>query len=195
MALFRRAKRSPDPVASPADVSGERIGGKGRPTPKRQRAAPPQPPPRSRKEAYARLREKSREQQAKARVGMREGDDRYVLPRDRGPARRLVRDIVDSRRNVGSYSFGLAIAIFLVSSTPGVSPAVQLAISYVWLVIIALIFVDSYVLSRIIRRAVLDRFPDEKSRMRGHTWYGVIRALTFRRLRTPRPQVKIGDSV
>jgi hypothetical protein len=195
VALFRRAKPAPEPVAPPGGARRERAGGKGRPTPKRQRAAPPPPPPTSRKEAYARLRERSREQQTKARTGMREGDDRYVLARDRGPVRRLVRDIVDSRRNVGSYSFGVAIVIFLVSSTPGLSPVVRLAVSYVWLVIIVLIFVDSYVLSRIIRRAVLARFPDEKSRMRGHSWYGVIRALTFRRLRTPRPQVKIGEPV
>jgi hypothetical protein len=191
VALLRRRK----PSADAAETSPEagRPTGKGRPTPKRQRATPPLPPPTSRKEAYARLRQKSREQQSQARVGIKQGDDRYVLPRDRGPERRLVRDIVDARRNAGSYAFGIAILIVVATSLPGMPPVVRLAASYVWLAIILVLSLDSFLLSRIIRRAMEERFPDDQRR--GHAFYGIMRAATFRRLRNPRPQVKLGETV
>ena len=41
---------------------------------------------------------------------MRAGDERYLLARDRGPERALVRDIVDSRRTVGTCFFGGALS-------------------------------------------------------------------------------------
>lgn len=202
MALFRRTKSPAD--AAPGDGAprsrsgstalGSTGAGKGRPTPKRQRAAPPLPPPTNRKEAYSRLREKSREQRTKARVGMAEGDDRYILPRDQGPARRLVRNIVDARRNAGSYVFGVAILVVLVTAAPTVPPALRLAGSYVWLFIIVVIFADSYLLSRRIRRILTERMPAETS-LRGHSFYGIMRAATFRRMRSPRPQVKLGSPV
>lgn len=193
MRLLRRTK-STDTSPVPVEADDSKTPGKGRPTPKRQRAAPPPPPPTTRKEAYARLRVKSREQRSKARVGMLDGDDRYILPRDRGPARRLVRDIVDARRNAGSYVFGFAILVVLVTAVPGASPALKLAASYLWVVIIVALCVDSYLLSRIIRRAIGNRLPEEK-RLRGHSFYGIMRAATFRRMRNPRPQVKVGASV
>ena len=39
----------------------------------------------------------------RARAGAARGDDAYLPARDRGPVRKLVRDVVDSRRNVGSF--------------------------------------------------------------------------------------------
>ncbi len=192
MRLLPRRKPADLPLEPTAEiVSGS---GKGRPTPKRQRAAPPPPPPTTRKEAYARLREKSKEQRTKARVGMADGDDRYILPRDRGPARRLVRNIVDARRNAGSYVFGFAILVVLITATPGIPTGVRLAGSYVWVVIIVALCVDSYLLNRIIRRVLPQRLPEETN-LRSHAIYGIMRAATFRRMRSPRPQVKVGSSV
>jgi hypothetical protein len=191
----RAAAESPtDPPSATADP-GRKPTGKGRPTPKRQRAAPPPPPPTTRKEAYARMRERSKDRRAQAKAGTLDGDDRYTLARDRGPIRRLVRDIVDARRNVGSYFFGVAIAILLASSLPQLDPKLKLAVSYLWLVLICVFAVDSYLLSRLFRRAIEERFPDEESPMRGHIWYGITRAATFRRMRSPRPAVKIGTPV
>lgn len=205
MRLLRR-KNSTDTAATAdsvtADTSGKAHGGatakptgKGRPTPKRQRAAPPPPPPMSRKEAYARMREKSKEERVEARAGMREGDDRFALARDRGPIRRLVRDVVDARRNAGSYFFGAALLIVVVTSLPGLPPTVAFAVSYLWLVLIGVLIFDSFLLSRVIDRAISERFPDEKGSRRNHKFYGIMRAATFRRLRNPRPKIKLGESV
>ncbi|MDP9241050.1 MAG: DUF3043 domain-containing protein, partial [Actinomycetota bacterium] len=154
-----RAKAPAEPRVPPEQEP--KPTGKGRPTPKRQRAAPPPPPPTTRKEAYARIRERSKGQRVESRKGMLEGDDRYVLPRDRGPVRRLVRDIVDSRRNMGSYFFGVAIVILLASSLPNLDPRIKIAVSYVWLVMIFVLIGDSYLLGRVIRRGVAERFPDD----------------------------------
>jgi len=126
---------------------------------------------------------------------MREGDDRYTLARDRGPIRRLVRDIVDARRNAGSYFFGLALLIVIVTSVPGLPPAVAFGVSYLWLALIGVLCFDSFLLNRVITRAIADRFPEESGSLRGHKFYGIMRALTFRRLRNPKPQVKLGQSV
>ena len=201
MGLLRR-KNTSDNLATSESVATDAGGtstakpaGKGRPTPKRQRAAPPPPPPMSRKEAYARLREKSKEERVETRAGIREGDDRYALARDRGPVRRLVRDVVDARRNAGSYFFGAALLIVIVTSIPGLPPGIAFAVSYLWLALIGVLFFDSFLLSRVIGRAIGDRFPEETGSLRGHKFYGIMRAATFRRLRNPRPRVKLGDTV
>lgn len=198
MRLLRR-RNSTDTAASVAtEASGtspDKPTGKGRPTPKRQRAAPPPPPPMSRKEAYARLRKKSRGERVESRAGMREGDDRYALARDRGPIRRLVRDVVDARRNAGSYFFGAALLIVIVTSIPGLPPIIAFAVSYLWLALIGVLFFDSFLLSRLIGHAIGDRFPEETGSLRGHKFYGIMRAATFRRLRNPRPKVKLGQTV
>ena len=38
------------------------------------------------------------------------GEDAYLLPRDKGPVRRYVRDVVDSRRNVLGLFMPAALA-------------------------------------------------------------------------------------
>ena len=48
---------------------------------------------------------------AARRERMMRGDDSAVLPRDRGPVRRFVRDVVDARRNIS----GLLLPVLLLS--------------------------------------------------------------------------------
>jgi hypothetical protein len=89
----------------------------------------------------------------------------------------------------------VAIVILLASSVPPLDPRIKLAVSYLWLALIFVLVIDSYLLSRIIRHAIKERFPDEQRPMRGHIFYGITRAATFRRMRSPRPAVKIGTPV
>ena len=90
--------------------------GKGRPTPKRadarkkRRAATPT----NRKEAAALRRERLREQRMAQRQALITGDERHLPARDAGPAKRMARDIVDSRFSVGQVFFGLVLAGILV---------------------------------------------------------------------------------
>ena len=49
---------------------------------------------------------------------MARGDDSYLPARDRGPVRKLVRDVVDSRRNVGSFFLAIAAVALIGTIVP-----------------------------------------------------------------------------
>ncbi|WP_346622962.1 DUF3043 domain-containing protein [Blastococcus montanus] len=194
-------------AATPDSASGStaaqteqlvRAGGKGRPTPKRhvaqgKRPGPPPPPPTTRKEAYKRMREQRAAQGAGARQGMARGDDGYLPARDRGPVRKLVRDVVDSRRNVGSFFLAIAGVALIGTFVP--SLAVRSYASFLLLSFFLLLIVDSVVLGRRIKRAVAARFPDQQHKMKGLVWYGISRSTMIRRWRFPKPEVPVGAEV
>ncbi|WP_173038726.1 DUF3043 domain-containing protein [Phytohabitans flavus] len=158
----------------------------------RRRAA--EPAPANRREAYRRMREKQREDRAEAAAGMRAGDERYLLARDRGPERLLVRNIVDSRRTVGTWFFGGAL-IVLIGSSAAMPPAVRLVSNLLWAALALGVVVDSVLISRKVKRLVRERFPKTTQRMGSLYLYAITRSITFRRMRTPKPKVQIGDAV
>ncbi|WP_203783025.1 DUF3043 domain-containing protein [Paractinoplanes rishiriensis] len=164
-------------------------------TPKRQSTARrvTEAAPANRREAYKQTRERQREERAEAAAGMRAGDERYLLARDRGPERALVRNIVDSRRTVGTWFFGGAL-IVLIGTTIQI-PAVQLASNLLWAFLAVSVIVDSVLISRRIKKLVRERFPKTEQRIGALQLYGVMRALSFRRMRIPKPQVQIGDAI
>jgi hypothetical protein len=186
-----------DETTGNAAAESPAASGKGRPTPKRnvaqgRRPGPPPPPPTTRKEAYKRMREQQASRRAEGRAGIARGDDSYLPARDRGPVRKLVRDIVDSRRNVGS--FFLAIAGVALIGTVVPSLIVRTYASYLLFGFFLLLIVDSVVLSRKIRSKVVERFP-ETTKTKGIVWYGVSRATMIRRWRFPKPEVPLGAQV
>ncbi|WP_173070883.1 DUF3043 domain-containing protein [Phytohabitans houttuyneae] len=208
--LFRR--KSTDVVdSSPADeASSSADEAEGRPkgytpskkelgveTPKRasasrRRAA--EPAPSNRREAYKRMREKQRADRAEAAAGMRAGDERYLLARDRGPERLLVRNVVDSRRTVGTWFFGGAL-IVLIGSSAAMPPAVRFVSNIMWAALALGVVVDSVLISRKVKRLVRERFPKSTARMGSLYLYAITRSITFRRMRMPKPKVQIGDAV
>jgi hypothetical protein len=165
----------------------------GQVTPKRreQGVRRVEPPPANRREAYRRLREKQRAQRVEARKGMLEGDEKFMLARDRGPVRALVRDIVDARRNVGSY-FLIGALVVIIGSSGAMPVRVQYAANLFWLLLALAVIVDSILLTRKIKRTVRERYPDESHR--GVGFYGFMRSITFRKMRMPKPRIKIGES-
>ena len=53
---------------------------------------------------------------------MMAGEDAYLLPRDKGPVRRFVRDVVDSRRNVLGLFMPAALGlIFVMLAVPSLT--------------------------------------------------------------------------
>ena len=170
--------------------------GKGRPTPKRveaqgRRPGPPPPPPTTRKEAYKRQREQQASRRAQTRAGMARGEEQYLPARDRGPVRRLVRDVVDSRRNLGSLF--LAIAALLLVSLFVPSATLKAWATIVLYAFFLVLIVDSFLLSRRIKRVLAARLPKENTR--GAVWYGVSRATMPRRWRYPKAEVPLGAEV
>jgi cation transport ATPase len=172
--------------------------GKGRPTPKRSEAAgrrtgPVPPPPTTRKEAYKRMREQQAAGRGSAREAAARGDESALPARDRGPRRRLVRDVVDARRNAGSFFLVVAALVLVGYFIP--NPAVQGYTVYVWFAFFLVILADSLILGRRIKKIVTERFPDHPESMRTLIWYGISRATMIRRWRFPKPQVAQGADV
>ncbi len=203
----RNATDGPDTTAEPIDVpsvtdeplAGQTRGytpGKGRPTPKRSEARarkPAAPVPANRREAARQMRERQRAERVEARAGMQRGDEKYMIARDRGPERALVRDLVDTRRSVGTWFFIAAFAI-LVGTNRAMPPVVQFTAQAFWLFVLVLFVVDSVLLSRKIKKVVWQRYPKTAQRKGGLYMYGIMRSMTFRKLRMPKPRVRPGDT-
>jgi hypothetical protein len=187
-----RRDRAGTTDGSSADLTDQLVkaSGKGRPTPKRteaqgRRTGPPPPPPTTRKEAYKRMRAQQATRRVEARQGAARGDDSYLPARDRGPVRKLVRDVVDTRRNVGSFFLVIAGVALIGTVVPNL--AVRSYASFLLFAFFLLLIVDSVVLYRRINRAVTERFPDAPKR--GLSWYGISRSTMIRRWRFPKPDV------
>ena len=170
---------------------------RGVPTPKRSsadRRRMNEPPPANRREAMKRQRERAREERREAAEGMRRGDERYLLARDRGPERALARDIVDSRRTVGTYFF-VGAFIVIIGSWQTMPVAVQLGSNILWVVLALAVVVDSVLIARKIKRMVRERLPKSTQRMGSLYFYGIMRGLTFRGMRVPKPRVQVGAKI
>ena len=187
---------------------------KGRPTPKRSEASrkrgPLPPAPLTAAEARKRRKELGRPKLSKAerkteklerrasmadrREKMMAGEDAYLLPRDKGPVRRFVRDVVDSRRNVLGLFMPAALGmVFVMLSVP--SLAVQQAVTPAMLVLILVMAVDAVFVGRRVNKLVDAKFPDNTESGWKLGFYAASRASQLRRMRAPRPQVKRGDKV
>ncbi|MBM0279254.1 DUF3043 domain-containing protein [Micromonospora tarensis] len=162
---------------------------KGRETPKRptvgRRPAGPSRPLTKEEE-----RERRRQLRTEAAAEFR----REGGPRDRGPERLLARNVVDSRRTVGTWFFGGAL-IVLIGSNAAMPPLVRLISNLLWGALALGVVVDSVLICRKIGKLVRERFPKTDQRMGSLYLYAVMRSITFRRMRAPAPQVKLGDKV
>lgn len=156
------------------------------------------PAPRSRKqmtkEERQEVREQRRERRREVTEGMRRGDERFLSGRDRGPARALARDVVDSRRTVGTFFFAGAL-IVLLGSSASMPAQVRLVANLLWAVLAAAVIIDVLLLCRKTKRLLRERHPDSTERMGGLYLYIAMRSITFRKLRIPHPRLKFGDPV
>lgn len=151
-------------------------------------------PPTDRKEALKRSREKARQDRAERRAAMMAGDDRYLLPRDKGPERAMVRDVVDRRLTIGTWFFGGAL-IVLIGSSAAMPPLVQAVSNILWALLAVGTLLDSILLGREVKRRMREQFPKSTQKLTSLYLYASMRGLTFRRLRVPKPRVKIGEKL
>lgn len=186
--------QSPD---GPADVKQPRSSaeaGKGRPTPKRSEAERNrrQPITGSRAPAAPRSPEdkaKARSERGRRYEAMKAGEAWALNPRDRGPARALARDYIDSKRRVSEYY--MYILVLLLVGVFVRDKAVQTYLSPLVLVLVLVVVIDAQFIRYRLRRLVSERLPGESTR--GLTMYAVMRALQIRRFRMPAPRLKPGD--
>jgi hypothetical protein len=166
----------------------------GQATPKRKAGGRVEAPPANRKEAVKRLREKQRQTRIEAREGMMAGKDEFLPARDKGPERAVVRTIVDARRNMAGYF--LPVALIVVIGASAQMPAfIRLGANLLWFVLAIAVVIDSIMLTRKIKRRLLEKFPKAATPPRKHYGYAIMRSLQFRRMRIPKPAVKIGQKV
>ncbi len=192
--MFRRTKTAETTATAPdaAHSPGTTAKGKGRPTPSRKEAEAARRArargPRTRKELRAAQRKARMEASQRTREAMKRGDERYYMPRDRGPVKRFIRDYIDSRFSFAELSMPLVLVIWILGIT-GVPSLVSVS-STLMLALLLAIIIDLVLLRLRLRNQLRNRFPEEP--LKGTTFYAITRALQMRFLRLPKPQVKVG---
>lgn len=202
--LFRRSstaseKSVPSPAEEVAAEGAPRPAGpggpasKGRPTPSRREAEAAAraraKPARSRKEINAKAREDRVTRQNKVREAMRTGDDRFMPQRDRGPRKRFVRDLVDTRFGFTELVLPLMLLSLVLQWSGNAS---LVSTGYLIFVAMMLLIVLDLVWMRIrLRREARKRLEDPSTK--GLMFYAVTRSMQIKPLRLPKPQRKIGE--
>lgn len=198
------------PAVTTTKTSLTTTPGKGRPTPKRREAqgkrrGPVAPAPLTAKEARARrkatrgTREERKAAAAERRLAAQErrarmlaGEDKYLLPRDQGPVRAFVRDIVDARRNLVGLFMPMALVLILSMFA---APGLQTIVTLVMLVMMLFMAIEGVLLGRLVNNRVLEKFPDTTDTGFKLGWYAFVRASQIRKMRAPKPRVGPGDPV
>jgi len=169
--------------------------GKGRPTPKRKEAESKRKvsslAPVVTKDQKRASKALARQSRVAQRAAYLRGDESALPARDRGPARRYVRDFVDSRRSTGEYFLPIIFVVLILTLIP--LPAVQIGAVALMYAVLILAVIDGFFLSRKIRKAIAIKFPGTSTK--GLGMYAWLRSTQMRRLRAPHPQVKVGDSI
>jgi hypothetical protein len=197
----RRNSAEPDADVL-ADASPAAPGTKGRPTPKRRDSTVQRGPvsaPKTRKEAYARQKQQSKEAKAARRTpagkmtavqrreALRSGDPAYLPRRDQGATRKLARDYVDSHWMFSNYLlllFPLMIVSYLI-------PYVQFLVIFIFLSLV----VEWYVTGFRIRKLAIARNGKADGSALSIGFYAGSRAYLPRRWRLPAPQKVRGDAI
>ena len=188
------------------DAPENQPSGKGHATPSRKEreAANKRPLVPARGKLTKEDRRKQSEQRLAARAGMEAGDERYLPIRDKGPQRRMVRDIVDARFTVGEFMIPLMFAVIIATFIPsyneldakGNPTATAATLQLTVLIALYGFFIigltDAIILGRQVTKKLQAKFGEVE---RGVRWYAGVRAFQFRPLRVPKPRVARGDQI
>jgi hypothetical protein len=166
---------------------------KDKPTPRRSDAEAkrrqPYTAPADRKTAAKQQRSTGNKDRQDRMAAMRRGETWALPPKDRGPVRKLARDVVDSRRSISEYymySIVLVIALIFV-------PTARVTLDFLLVIIIAVIVLEGYYVSKRVKRLAAERYPKESTR--GVGLYAAMRNTQLRKLRVPVPAVDRGDQI
>ena len=192
----RGRRRAPRPGPPPPPGRGAPGGGGGRrgrrPPGRGGGAGPRRKATRGSKEERKIAAAERRADSADRRARMLAGEDKYLLPRDKGPVRAYVRDIVDSRRNLVGLFMPLALILILAMF---LSPVIQSYVTLGMLVMMLFMAGEGYFLGRMINRRVRQRFPASVDGGFKLGWFAFVRASQICKMRAPKPRVGPGDAV
>jgi Protein of unknown function (DUF3043) len=169
---------------------------KGRPTPKRNVAERNRRQPITGARPAARPstpeeKARAREERTRKSQAMMRGETWALNPKDRGAARALARDFVDSKRRASEYLMYVLVLLLIGVFAGG--KALQGIISPAILVVALVMLVESQLIKGGLRRLLNERMPNEP--MKGLSLYAFTRAMQIRRLRVPAPRVRPGDEI
>lgn len=193
--MFGRKKDEPQPpqsqepaapAAQPADAR------KSGPTPKRsQQQAKHQRPlvPSDRTQAKEMERKRRIEAQERLRVANETGDERYLMPRDKGPQKRFARNFIDSRWMFGEFMMFIILAFLVASLAFSKNLTLQVYVQFGLWIVLAVVLIEAFATSWLLKRELTKRFGKVE---RGVRLYAAMRGMQFRKLRLPKPQVKRG---
>jgi len=165
--------------------------GKGRPTPTRKEKEAARKRPlvaNDRAERRRQEREALAVQRERQRIGQANGEEKFLPMRDRGPQRRYIRDYVDARTGISELFFPIILIILIATFFPQY-PVVVLTSTLAMYVVILLVIIDVVVLGLILRKKLVEKFGTAE---KGFRLYSAMRAVYFRPMRLPKPQVKRG---
>ncbi|WP_394768472.1 DUF3043 domain-containing protein [Lacisediminihabitans sp.] len=167
--------------------------GKGHATPtrKEREAANLRPLVSSdRKAGNAAARARAAEAREKARVGMANGDEKYLPVRDKGVQRKFIRDYVDARWSVGELIIPVMFLVIILTFINNVLLQ-NIAIFSLWGFFLVAV-IDCVVVGMIVQRKLAAKVGADRLQ-KGNRWYTAMRALQLRPMRLPKPQVKRGQ--
>jgi hypothetical protein len=168
---------------------------KGRPTPKRKDVEATRKisslAPASSKAEKARQKEASRAARVAQREAQLRGDESALLPRDRGPEKRFVRNFVDSRRGLAEFLMPATFAVLVLSIFQ--IPALTAFGTILMYTLLFYSIGEALLLNRRIKVEFAKRFPSAV--YKGYGFYILTRTISLRRIRVPRPQVKPGEKI
>ena len=104
--------------------------------------------------------------------------------------RALVRDVVDTRRNIGVLLLPLAV-LLVAAQIVGSREVVRLATT-IWAAGLIAMVVDIVLLALRVRKALAAAHP-QAGRTGRHIGYALLRSTVFRRFRMPPPRLSPGD--
>ena len=187
-----------EPVSTTPD------GKKGRPTPKRKaaEAARIRPlVPKDRKEAKRAARAARNARFDAEQRAMITGEEKYLPARDKGAARRFVRDYVDARHSFSEWILAcMMVSIILLMVTRMFTNSIPLHLQAYALYGAAALMYGSFIITAIeaffvwrkIKRVFTEAHPREDIPSRTG-YYTFSRMIMPRRWRSPRPQVDRGQ--
>jgi hypothetical protein len=167
---------------------------KGAPTPKRSESQAnrrqPYQAPGDRKAAAKQSRERGRDDRLRRTQALQRGEE-WALPRkDQGPVRGLARDVVDARRGLGEWYMLMVVVLLALLFLPGSSKIIA---DLLVLMLLLLIVAEGWLVGRRVKRLAAERFPGHSTQ--GLVMYTVMRGISMRRMRVPKPRVGRGDKV
>ena len=162
--------------------------GKGRPTPTRKEREAANLKPlvgKKSKEAMVAARAKQREDRLKVRQAMLSGEEKYLLGRDRGPQRRLARDVIDNRYTLIEGLMPLMVLFLLITSAT--SDSVKNIITLVMIIALITVTIEVSLLHSIIKSRVKEKLGADTKLQKGTWFYTFTRGMQPRPLRIPKP--------